>query len=81
MWVRMSKTNRNYYSASKNRYYDLSDLSYDNYYKLKREEVLYYRRIPLAIRLTIRLAVQDAKTSMRKFLCSDEGFWKFGKGE
>lgn len=81
MWVRMSKTNRNYYSASENRYYDLSDLSYSDYYKLRRKEVLYYRRTPLVIRLAIRLAVQDAKTSMRNLLCSDEGFWKFGKGE
>lgn len=81
MWVRMSKTNRNYYSAREDRYYDLSDLSYDNYYKLRREEVLYYRRMPLAIRVATRLAIQDAKISMRNFLCSDEGFWKFGKGE
>ena len=81
MWVRMSKTNRNYYSASGDRYYDLSSLSYDNYYKLRREEVLYYRRMPLAIRIATRLAIQDAKTSMRNLLCSDEGFWKFGKGE
>lgn len=81
MWVKMSKTNRNYYSARENRYYDLSNLSYDNYYKLRREEILYYRRMPLAIRIALRLAIQDAKTSMRNFLCSDEGFWMFDWGE
>lgn len=81
MWIRMSKACKNYYSARENKYYDLSELSYDDYYKLRQEEVLYYRRMPLAIRIATKLAILDTIISMRNFLCSDEGFWKFGKGE